>query len=666
VSNKRIPALDGVRGLAVLGVVAHHLDALPGGYLGVDAFFVLSGFLITGLLIDEASASPSTERPISLGAFWTRRAKRLLPALGALLLVVVVVERWVITGGMRVADLRNETIAAVLYVFNWQQINDGVDYWSTFDTPSPLRHMWSLAIEEQFYVLWPLLVVGAALFARRRKWSVGSAIGWAAAGLALTSVVWSQVLFDPRNALRSYYGTDVRVAAILFGATVAVLVRRSPTPSPAAQRRLAGLGALTVAPIAWAWISLDGESDWLYRGGLAATGLATAFVMFVVVQAPSSLLARGFSLPVLRWFGTISYGLYLWHWPLIVWLTPARVGIDGWQLLSLRLAASLAVTMLSYWLIEQPIRHSRWTGKVTTRWSVAGAVIIVASAAIGVTATTDDRVQAGTRDTTPIPTLPTTTTTTTSTITASTLPSATTEPVTAPVSTAVPLTTTSTSSTTVPPAPGFERLLVVGDSGAYFLGEPITQVADDVTVVQRGQVGCGVLTDGGGVETAVGFLPDAAECASFPTRLLSDVGAFQPTDVVFVYSWPGNGEREIDGVLVDPCQATFATAYERQLAALVAAAGSTGARVVVADVPYFTGPDGATAFVETTDCLNQSIERAVGIDNVVPLASWVCPGGACLLQVEGETLRADGLHFEGPGGLLAADWIVEQLRARAG
>ena len=226
-------------------------------------------------------------------------------------------------------------------------------------------------------------------------------------------------------------------------------------------------------------------------------------------------------------------------------------------------------------------------------------------------------------------------------------------------------TTTSTTSTTGPPPPGFERLLVVGDSGAYFLGDPITAVADDVTVVQRGQVGCGVLTVGGGVETAAGFLADAPECASFPTRLQSDVEAFQPTDVLFVYSWPGNGAREIDGELVDPCQATFATEYERQLAALAALAGSTGARTVVADVAYFTAPDGSVAFAETTDCLNDSIERVVGADNLLPLSDWVCPGGECLLEMDGVTLRDDGLHFEGPGGLLAADWIVEQLRSRA-
>ncbi len=212
------------------------------------------------------------------------------------------------------------------------------------------------------------------------------------------------------------------------------------------------------------------------------------------------------------------------------------------------------------------------------------------------------------------------------------------------------------------PMPLLERLLVVGDSGAFFLGEPLVAAADGVVVVQRGQVGCGLVTDGGGVRTGDGgFLADAEDCADFPTRLQSDVDAFQPTHVLFVYSWPGIGDREIDGTFVDPCSPIYAATFEQRLGEAIAIAGSTGARVVVADTPYFVAPTGELAAVETTDCLNVSVRRVVDAVDVIDLAEWVCPEGQCRLSVDGEPLRPDGLHFEGRGGDVAAEWIVSQL-----
>ena len=409
--GRHIPALDGLRGIAVLGVVAHHLGHLTGGYLGVDAFFVLSGFLITGLLLDELARDGVRSAPIDLGRFWMRRAKRLLPAFFVMLGVVVVVERWLLDDGVSDTTLRQESLSALAYVFNWQAIVNQVDYWATFSAVSPLRHMWSLAIEEQFYLVWPVVVAAVVWWAGRRRMTAKRTQATVAvvAGLgAVASVAVQLALYDPDDLLRVYYGTDTRVAAILFGSVGAYAVRRVPAMGIATQRWLGAAASLLLVPIAWAWTSLDGTSPTLYQGGLVAVGLASAVVVAVAAVTPRSPLSITLSLTPLRWFGAISYGLYLWHWPMIVWLTPDRVGVHGWPLLVLRLAASLAVTMLSYHLIEQPIRRSQWTGRRTAAWAVP-SLVGLGALTFGVTVNATDvpaQPEAGTRSTTPIPTRP--------------------------------------------------------------------------------------------------------------------------------------------------------------------------------------------------------------------------------------------------------------------
>ena len=304
-----VPALDGIRGLAVLAVIAHHLGHLRGGYLGVDAFFVLSGFLITGLLVDEvrfgSGGSGSGGGRIDLGRFWTRRVKRLFPALALVVVVVVLVESFLLTDPR--ASLRREVLSALLYVYNWNALADKIDYWSSFASPSPLQHMWSLAIEEQFYLVWPLVVVGVIWWVRRRAagrapngrpdravWIERSvvAIGVTAAVLAITSVVIAQIVHDPENLLRVYYGTDTRIAAILFGAVAAVVIRLRPPLSVRGQRIAGFVGLALLVPLAVAWVALDGTSAVLYRGGLVATGIGVTLVVTACVVAPSSLLNR--------------------------------------------------------------------------------------------------------------------------------------------------------------------------------------------------------------------------------------------------------------------------------------------------------------------------------------------------------------------------------------
>ena len=303
------PALDGLRGLAVAGVLFFHGGHLQGGFLGVDAFFVLSGFLITSLLLVEASERGR----ISLGAFWARRARRLLPAL-ACVLGAVALYTWLLARPDELATIRGDAFATIGYFANWRAIFNSRDYWSLFRAPSPLDHTWSLAIEEQFYLAWPLLVAVLAIGARGRH--AARRVLVTSVALALGSLAWMLVIFDPTNPSRAYFGTDTRVASILVGAALAAWLRlRGPTRSGAVRGalELSAIGALVLLTLAWT--RLSGSSTTLYRGGLFLCALSAACVIAAAVHPRRGPVNHLFSFRPLRALGLISYGVYLWHWP---------------------------------------------------------------------------------------------------------------------------------------------------------------------------------------------------------------------------------------------------------------------------------------------------------------------------------------------------------------
>ena len=215
------PALDGLRALAVGAVVAYHLDGhgLRGGFLGVDTFFVLSGFLITSLLLVELERT----RGVALVAFWGRRLRRLLPALLGVV-AAVGVYAWLFAPSMERASLRGDSVAGLLYVANWRFVASGQSYFDLFSAPSPLRHLWSLAIEEQFYLVWPLVVLGAAAIVGWRASLARIVVGLIAAIGAVASIVAMARLYDASDPSRAYYGTDARVHTILIGCLLAVVV----------------------------------------------------------------------------------------------------------------------------------------------------------------------------------------------------------------------------------------------------------------------------------------------------------------------------------------------------------------------------------------------------------------------------------------------------------
>ena len=355
------------------GVLLFHADHLMGGFLGVDLFFTLSGFLITTILLQEATRTGA----IRLGTFWARRARRLLPALFALLLAVAVYAA-VWARPAELGAIRGDAFATIGYVANWHSIVAGHGYWDLFAAPSPFRHTWSLAIEEQFYLVWPLLVlllVRCVRSARRRPpVLLGLSVALAGASLGLMGALYRPG-HDPQ---RVYLGTDTRVGSILLGAALAsLLLWRGSTRRAGAKVVARGRRHRRAITLAWAWVTVDGGDTLLYRGGFALFALCATTVIASSVHPVVGPVARTLSVAPLRALGLISYGLYLWHWPVYLVLTPVRTGLDGWTLVALRISVSIAFAIASYFCVEMPIRRGVWAG-----WRVRALTPAVALVAV--------------------------------------------------------------------------------------------------------------------------------------------------------------------------------------------------------------------------------------------------------------------------------------------
>ncbi|RLK48015.1 acyltransferase family protein [Microbacterium telephonicum] len=359
--TRRFAGLDGLRAVAVLLVVVYHLfpgAGLSSGFVGVDVFFVISGFLITSLLLREKAATGR----IALGPFWKRRARRLLPAL--FVVVTVSCTMAFLLGGDLLVGLGMQVVGAATFSFNWLAVAGGSDYFAS-GTPELLRNLWSLAVEEQFYVLWPL-VFPLFLLLRRRWASVVAALGLAAA-----SAGWAVFLtVQGADASRVYYGTDTHAFGLLLGVALAFALY------PVGDRKPSILGVRSVWELLSGIVALvalvvvaatdAGAQTWV----LGAASLLTALLILVSVW-PGSWLGRALDIPPLRWIGARSYGIYLWHWPLMVLLVDATVGgaADGaipvW-LGFVVLALTLVLSALSYRFIEQPVRRHGFRGSL--RW----------------------------------------------------------------------------------------------------------------------------------------------------------------------------------------------------------------------------------------------------------------------------------------------------------
>jgi len=394
-NQRYVAGLDGLRALAVLAVIAYHVNFgwAQGGLLGVGVFFTLSGYLITDLLLAQQAATGRMQ----LVNFWQRRARRLLPALFVML---VVVTTWVaLLQRAQLPALRGAVAAAVAYVSNWWLIAQNSSYFARFAPPTPLGHLWSLAVEEQFYLLWPWLILAGLYLTRRlsqesrRRWLAGGTLALAVASAGLMIALYHPG-YDPT---RIYDGTDTRAFALLIGAALAFARPSREMPAESSRRDrllLDGVGAaglIVIAALIW---RTNQYSPLLYRGGLVLLSVATAAVVLAVVS-PAGRLGKVLGWRPLQWLGVRSYGIYLWHYPIIVLTTPAS-GTETLLRATLQIGASVAVAALSWRLIEEPIRHgaiARWVTELRSgawrasrrHWaalSLASWVLVVAISAL--------------------------------------------------------------------------------------------------------------------------------------------------------------------------------------------------------------------------------------------------------------------------------------------
>jgi peptidoglycan/LPS O-acetylase OafA/YrhL len=351
-----MPGLDGLRAIAVLAVIAYHLDFgwAPGGLLGVGVFFTLSGYLITDLLLGTRAATGS----LKLGEFWIRRARRLLPAL---FLMIVVVVAWVtLFERSFLPGLRSDVIAATFYVSNWWNIAREASYFARFGPPPPLEHLWSLAVEEQFYLIWPWLVWLGLRLTRKRPVSAGVTLTGLALALSTASVIAMWVLYEPGiDPTRVYEGTDTRAFGLLIGAALAMVwPSRSLSATLATRPRvlLDGVGVAGLLVIALSIWRTSEYSPFLYHGGLLLLTIGTTATVAALAH-PASLLGVAVGWAPLRWIGVRSYGIYLWHWPIIVLTAPSLDQKPTLTLQVLQVAATIIVAALSWRFVEEPIRR---------------------------------------------------------------------------------------------------------------------------------------------------------------------------------------------------------------------------------------------------------------------------------------------------------------------
>ena len=351
VSTKtRLAGLDGLRGFALALMVWFHFRAgdMPGGWIGICVFFPLSGFLITRLLLEELDRTST----VSLRAFWVRRARRLLPALFALLALGAPAA---VLGGVSPNEVGGAVWSTLLYANNWWQLTQDTNYWAqlTGDV-APFEHLWSLSVEEQFYFVWPLVVLAVWTISQRpRRALLGVCIAVMVVGVVLGFSGTPDVTFV-------YYNTLVRSAEILAGASLAIVVSARPhwftRPSMARTADIAGW--LAVGFVLLVGMTLSGiRTGFIENGGMFVAAIAGCVAIVGCLAGGS--LTRVMEWSVLRWLGTRSYGIYLWHWPIFVLVTEESVGFDGWWLTGIHVGLTTACSVLSYWLVEEPWRTRR-------------------------------------------------------------------------------------------------------------------------------------------------------------------------------------------------------------------------------------------------------------------------------------------------------------------
>ena len=628
-----IPALDGLRAVAVLSVIGYHYDmfGLRGGFLGVDLFFVLSGFLITSLLITEADISGR----VSLKAFWVRRFKRLMPA-AIVMLIAVSIWAALKVDSMQLATVRSDFLATLGYVANWRFIYSGQSYFEQFTLASPVRHAWSLAIEEQFYVVWPLLFT--IIYRVRRKWLLAAIVTTAIAA----SAIWMAVLFDPNNISRVYYGTDTRASQLLVGVLLAVIV--SAGRLRISNLTAVALNAFSLAVVVVAMFTIADQDEGLYKGGLLAFAVITALLLFSSAQLKSGPVHFVLCSSPVQFVGRISYGLYLWHWPIQIMITDRSTSFDGWRLTAVRLVVTFVVTYISYRLIEMPLRYSKWPGWMTWRSLVILPATLAVVAAIIGASTLGATSRPAYLDANPG-----------EVITGSTIK---------------PLITT----TTVPGDVAIGRVALMGDSlaGSMQIGMAKTAAAMGIDFVSVARPGCASIHGVAGENGKVN--PWGYKCDDNLTGFLRNtvLGADAQT-ILWMSSWEA-ADRIVDGVYYKAGTPEHHQMLMREFATTVHLITSHGAKVIFLtnapaidydnELQYYVKPE-YRVYADNLNKLYFDFAKAhPKTSAVLDFSKIVCPSGfPCPVEIGGLRLRPrDGRHFSDEAAEFISKPMFEELQ----
>lgn len=623
------PALDGLRGVSVIAIILFHADVMwiHGGYWAVNVFFIVSGYLITGLLLKEHDRWGT----VDFVRFYVRRAKRLLPAIVLMVAGVSVAARLVMGNSMP-ATTKGDALASLFYVANWRFILTGQSYFAQFGDPSPFRHMWTLAIEEQYYLIFPCLLLGLIAVLRKR-WLVTAAV----ALLVLASAA-TMFLLKPEvggDASRVYYGTDTRMQDIFTGCAMALAVwsaRREQLRRLAAHRTVLNVvGMVGLAGMLGALILMDTD-PWVYPWGylLFNTGFA-ALVLLVVELNPTGMLGHSMSWRPLVWVGELSYSLYLWHWPVFVMLDETRSGLEGLPLLAARLAVAVPLAVASYYLVENPIRRGALSSWLTPARTGKAAV-----AALAVTALAIPSVYAGVRGT--------------------------------PVVAAGDARRVTSANAPVDGG----SLLIVGDSVGFAIGYNFPHDEfPDVSPTAQVRFGCGTAVQ----HLAVNGSPQEAnvDCEGMFDQWTQAAADTDPKVVVWSLGGWEVFDHVVDGEIVSPGSRAYDDHLRDRLSQGLAALPDD-VPVFIPNVPCYHQEsfvvDGEDLAPDRNDvsrskAVNAVLEGFATEHDRVHLAdtfSWLCPDGRFHEKIDGVKMRDDGVHYTEAGAHEFWKWLMPQIR----
>ncbi|WP_232007177.1 acyltransferase family protein [Mycobacterium intermedium] len=650
-----IPALDGLRAIAVALVLIGHggIPGVSGGFIGVDIFFVLSGFLITSLLLDELGRSGR----IDLTGFWIRRARRLLPAL--VLMVLVVAAARDLLPYQALTGLRSDALAAFLWIANWRFVAQQTDYFTQGAPPSPLQHTWSLGVEEQYYFVWPLLMIAVTLVlaARARRYFAKTTVGHVRFAMFIIAVLGAivsaagAIMFTTEATRdRIYFGTDTRAQALLIGAAASALLVRDWSALNRGWclirtrwgRRIARLLPLVgLAVLGLITHYATGDAAEFRHGLLTVVAVAAVLVVAPVALEQRGAVARALSWGPLVWLGTISYGVYLWHWPIFLALNGERTGWEGPRLFALRCAATVALAYVSYWVIEQPIR--RWRPEGVPLLPLAAAT--VASAAAVTMLVIPVGTGPGLREVG--------------------LPPG--------VNAVAAVSPSPPGQPTQPPRPRDPNqpftVSVFGDSIGWTMMHFLPPTPG-FRFIDHTVIGCSLVR--GTPYRYIGqTLEQRAECDNWPTRWTAQVNQDQPDVALLVIGRWETVDRVNEGKWTHIGEPTFDAYLNFELQRALNIVGSTGVRVMVATVPYSRGgerPDGRLYPEDQPERVNQwntMLRNAVAQHpnvGIIDLNKKLCPDGVYTAKVDGIKVRSDGVHLTPEGVKWLIPWLEESLR----